>query len=349
MSKAIRVTEAFKEEARRQFEAQLANFRSASGTFSFTKSVIGDGTGKKALVLIPPKAWVKMFMLVDNFTTEVQWHCSAKRLKDGLYMIMDVVVFPQIVTNATVDVESLKYQQWMFDLPDEIYENLNCHCHSHVDMATNPSPTDIEYQQDMINDMREDGFYIFLICNRRRSVHARVYDLESNTLYENTDTTVAIYDGDFDYQAFIQEAKDVVEVKTYSTGKYKGNTGSKGTAGAKVQSLPAKTGGADLKKTNPAPSEGKASAADDEDDDDDAEVGDQQSYRGDFKVITAKGSASTGRSYADCDGCGSTNCVGCEVFERTLNEEVGYGYGAFDSGYDGYYGGLWGRHGYYWD
>lgn len=346
MSKAIRVTEEFKEEARRQFEAQLANFRSASGTFSFTKSVIGDAASKKALVLISPKAWVKMFMLVDSFTTEVQWHCSAKKLKDGVYEIMDVVVFPQIVTNATVDVESIKYQQWMFDLPDEIYDNLNCHCHSHVEMATNPSSTDIQYQQDMINDMREDGFYIFLICNRRRSVHARVYDLESNTLYENTDTTVLIYDGEFDYQGFVKDAKEVVEVKTYSTGKYKGSTGSKGFAGAKVQSLPAKTGGADLKKTSPAPSKGKASAADDEDDDNDAQVGNQQSYQGEFKVITAKGSAA--KSYADCDGCGATNCYGCEVFEAALDGEV-RGYGAFDSGYDGGYGWNWGRSNYYWD
>jgi hypothetical protein len=104
MSKPIKMTEQYMNECRMDFERALMLTKLADGKINFTKTFsIADN---KAIVYFTGEAWAKMIMLLKEFNNEVAWHGVARRGDDesrNEYIISDIVVYPQTVTGASVE------------------------------------------------------------------------------------------------------------------------------------------------------------------------------------------------------------------------------------------------------
>ena len=170
---------------------------------------------KKAKVVFTPIAWVKMNELVKEFSSEVAWHFLAKRdEQDPMKFIMyDVIVYPQQVTGATVEMDEIEYGKWLMNLDDDILNHIRGQGHSHVNLGVFASTTDLDHQNKIVSLMTpesENPFYCFVIINKKGDIHFDLYDIENNIVYEDKDVRFFVYDQNNDIVAFIDDAKQIV-------------------------------------------------------------------------------------------------------------------------------------------
>ena len=172
---------------------------------------------RKAVVLFTPLAWTKMYALVDEFPKEVQWHGIVSRLNESSFLIEDIIIFPHEATSTTVVSEQEEYEEWLNELPDSVFNACRFHGHSHVNMHVSPSPTDLKYRKDVVDNFStkpsedEDQFYIFLIVNKRREFSGQIYDLTQNALYESADLIVDVVTNGALLKEFTDKAKQIVK------------------------------------------------------------------------------------------------------------------------------------------
>lgn len=253
MSKPIKMTQQYLDECRKDFEKALSLAKLTDGKLSFTKTFTCDA--KKATVFFTPEAWAKMVMLIKEFDKEIAWHGVAARSQDESkdeYIISDIMVYPQEVTGASVEMDTEKYALWLMENDeDERFSQIHMQGHSHVNMAPSPSSVDLTHQEEILNMLGDEDFYIFMIWNKSFVSNTKIYDLKKNTLFENTDVTVKISGGTEDLEAFLQSAKKMVKPKSYvsTAGKsgysYPGyssySSPSQPTTGGPYNPLPAPT------------------------------------------------------------------------------------------------------------
>ena len=175
----------------------------------------------------------KMYYLIHECEKEIGWHGLVSRSENGFY-VEDIIVFPQEVTGATVTSDDELYPTWMLSQPDEIYNKIRFHGHSHVNMATSPSGVDDTYQEQIIQQFMsspvdENNFYIFGIFNKKGSYWLNIYDIYNNKFYETDDISYVFYQSD--EQAWAKEqikenVKEEVVVKT--SGYYSNGYGYRG-------------------------------------------------------------------------------------------------------------------------
>ena len=217
MSKIIKFTPELINEIKAEFEKALQSSRFVNGQFTFSKQF--TNTGKKASLCFTPEAYAKMTALVQAFDKEVAWHFVTERGEnENEYIIYDVMVYPQTVTAATVDMDVDGYGKWLeagLRANDERFFHMHGQGHSHVNMGVSPSSTDMDHQRKTLADLRQNGFYVFVIWNKRNEHNIWIYDLDKNTVFENADITVHI--GNSDFSGFIKEAKELVRTQTYVT------------------------------------------------------------------------------------------------------------------------------------
>ena len=120
----------------------------------------------------------------------------------------------------------------MDNADDERFENIHMQGHSHVNMAPNPSSVDLNHQEEILNMLGDDDFYIFMIWNKSLSNNIKIYDLKKNVLFEDKDITFQHEEGELD--EFIKQAKEMVKTKTYQY-----NSGYQKPAGTPYNPLPA--------------------------------------------------------------------------------------------------------------
>ena len=220
MSKIIKMTPEYLEQCRSDFERALSGLKMTDGKLSFTKSF--DIPNRKAKILFTPQAWTKMIMLVQSFEKEVAWHGVAHRSEnenDDEYIISDIVVYPQTVSGATVEMDTEEYANWLMEnSDDERFNNLRMQGHSHVRMATTPSSVDLNHQQEILELVPEDDFYIFMIWNKSLSSNNRIYDLKKNVYFEDKDISVDILFGE-SLSEFIQESTALVKERAPANKK----------------------------------------------------------------------------------------------------------------------------------
>lgn len=156
-------------------------------------AVLHNTAKAKQNVFISPTAWAKMQHLVMYTEKEIAWHCLVKRIKKDTFYIYDILVYPQEVTGTTVNTDDTKYTLWRQELPTDVVTYLKGQGHSHVNMGVNPSGTDTSYYEDIINSLRADAYYVFLILNKKGDVHCQIADKKTNTLYTNNDCIVQVY------------------------------------------------------------------------------------------------------------------------------------------------------------
>ena len=227
MAKIIRLSPDCFDDIRAAFEEVLRSAKLSDGKINFTKSF--GNIQRKATVYFTEKAWLKMQALVSNFDKEVAWHGTAYRGDDpekDEYYIGDILVYPQEVTGSTVTTDQVKYQSWLMEHDDDIFNNIRMQGHSHVNMGTTPSSVDTSLYDRILDQLDDTMFYIFMIYNKRGEKTYKIYDLAKNVLFETADVDVKIIDGEIGLSKFMADAKDKVTTKTYSSGSgYNGNYG----------------------------------------------------------------------------------------------------------------------------
>lgn len=227
MSRPIKMTQKYLDECRQDFEKALQLAKLADGKLSFTKTFTCGS--HKAVVYFTPEAWAKMVMLIKEFDKEVAWHGVASRIDAATdeYLISDILVYPQSVTGATVEMDTEEYARWIMDnIEDERFNEIHMQGHSHVNMGTTPSSVDLNHQEEILNMLGNEDFYIFMIWNKSFSSNTRIYDLKKNVMFEDTDVTVKIAGNNEDLEEFLKSAKEMVKTKTHqSTNGYGGYTG----------------------------------------------------------------------------------------------------------------------------
>lgn len=148
-----------------------------------------------AVVVFSDKAMSKMLGLVMMCQKEVAWHGSCRRLETGRYIVDDIYLYPQDVSAATVHAGDERYGNWcvqevMINL--ERAEARHFHAHSHVNMTTGPSWTDRDYQNDTIEMLPEDGFYVFMIVNKSLNCWFKIVDRIDGVYYESAGHNITI-------------------------------------------------------------------------------------------------------------------------------------------------------------
>lgn len=209
----------------KQFSEALARCKSqktplARGVFSF-QNVSYEWTNdrSRAKVILEPVAFSKICLLMYNTDKEIGWHGLISRDKDEptVFHVEDIILYPQTVTSVTVQTDDAKYGDWAINLPDEQFTKLRFHGHSHVNMGVTPSGTDLTYYSSLIKQFK-NGFYVFMIINKRMEMYCQVYDFDNNAMYETGEVDVAVGS---DFNAQLTAAKKVmVTNETYRYPSY---------------------------------------------------------------------------------------------------------------------------------
>lgn len=211
MSRPIYLNDAVKDEMAAKFREFLNTYKMSDGSVLYKENA--PKSAEKARITLSSTAWSKILLLVDHFDTEVGWHCFAQRISKGQYVISDVEVYPQKVTGVTVD-SSDKYPEWLISHSDEEISRIRCQCHSHVNMSTSPSSTDLSNNRQYLEQLGNDDFYIFMIWNKKLETDAKIYDFTDNIYYEDGDIEIFI-DEDVSIDEFLGVADEMVEKPSY--------------------------------------------------------------------------------------------------------------------------------------
>lgn len=199
------ITESF-EDLRKSFEEAFAKAKAAAtagtkladGKFEFKYPGINytwDGDKSRATVTFTAEAWARMLEYVLTTDKEIGWHGTVERGESAhTFIIRSVELFPQTVTGSTVDADLKKYPLWAMAKPNEELQKMRFHGHSHVNMGVTPSGVDMTYRKNMIGQYK-DGFYIFLIINKRLEISGQVYDFDDNILFDTADIDVTVEGG----------------------------------------------------------------------------------------------------------------------------------------------------------
>lgn len=226
MSRPIKITENEISQMKKEFLDALNTAKLADGKFTFSKTF--ESKDRKASLLFTEKAWIKQSALVDKFDKEIAWHGVARRGDDteaDEYIIDDIIVYPQEVTGATVTTDQEKYQNWLYEQEDDVFNNIRMQGHSHVNMSVTPSGVDDSIYERILGQLEDDMFYIFLIWNKKGDKTIKIYDLAKNVLFETKDVEVGIVDPVIDLDDFLEEANEQVVTKTYQPARTYGYTG----------------------------------------------------------------------------------------------------------------------------
>lgn len=215
MAKHIILTEDKIQAVLAQAEKQLRETKMAEGNLKITCT--SPDIDAEANVVFSPTAYAKMLALVMNFSDEVAWHGTVMRDGNDFY-ITDILVYPQEVTGVTVNTDQAEYEMWMMSLVDEEFNNLRFQGHSHVNMGVSPSTTDLNHQEEILEQLRDDDYYIFMIVNKKLEMFISIFDYANNIKFETEDVNVYIGSTEFNADAFIKEAESLVVKRTYSYG-----------------------------------------------------------------------------------------------------------------------------------
>lgn len=168
-----------------KLKTQLSETRTVKDKVVLTYDMAKQTLETPVLVNFTEKAWLKMYELIKQCDKEVAWHGTVSKDSAKVYTIHDVYVFPQQVTGATVTTEDEEYAEWLLTQPDDVFNTIRFHGHSHVNMGTSPSGVDLTYQNAIIQGIED--FYIFAIMNKKGEVNLTIYDIVDNAIYEGKD------------------------------------------------------------------------------------------------------------------------------------------------------------------
>ena len=177
----------------------------------------------KSLIILKPKLYItplaeaKMASITRLSKGEVAWHGYTERPSADLFIIKDILLFPQEVSSATVTSDEDAYTKWYIDHFDE-FDRIRFHGHSHVNMSVSPSSTDMTYREEMLKGMNGSGYYIFLIRNKKGEKEIQIYDYDTGAVYDEDDIEVLYQDPSVIAEAeewVVNETANYVTERTY--------------------------------------------------------------------------------------------------------------------------------------
>lgn len=202
MSKKIRILDVDKESLVQEIINALGNSKLSDGKFTFAKDF--SKLDRKAAVYMTEIAYLKIQTLVQGCDKEIAWRGTAERLDseyakeidpeapEDAYLISDIFCYPQIVTGTTVTTDDKEEMNWYASLDDDVLNNLKFQGHSHVNMGVTPSGTDRAFYDDILQTIPDDGFYIFMIWNKKGDRTIKIYDMAKNIFFDTEDCKVKI-------------------------------------------------------------------------------------------------------------------------------------------------------------
>lgn len=208
----FKITEEKHAEMMEKFSQYLKDLTMTSNSFSFSQSFADVKNKDKVFITFTMKAYIKMRDLVDRYKSEVGWFGFIDKISDLEYQITDICVYPQLVTGATVKETN---DPWDDDMPIEQIKRRHFHGHSHVDMAPNPSGTDMRHRDDQVAMVKSDSFYLFMITNKSCAWTAALFDLANNVVYNTDDILIDVDLGDGEMLSdFVDDAKKMIKTST---------------------------------------------------------------------------------------------------------------------------------------
>ena len=152
---------------------------------------------KKPTIFIRANAYLKMQELVMQSDVEISWHGLVKRdIEKNAYLIYDILVFPQVNSATSTNTDQTEYAKWvqeiMMDEDESKFDDMRMHGHSHVNMNVFSSGVDDEYQKNLITNIKDGDYYIFLILNKKHDICALLYDYNQQILFETKDLNIRV-------------------------------------------------------------------------------------------------------------------------------------------------------------
>ena len=197
-----------------------------------------DKTIKKPTVYVMADTMAKMEALVKESPVEISWHGLVKRNKEeNCYLIYDILLFPQINSASATQTDQDEYAAWLMDIMNDEdiskFDDMRMHGHSHVNMSVFSSTVDDGYQTELLANIQDGDYYIFMILNKKRDICCLVYDYEQQILFETGDVTVKTVGNDKkaitdwakrQIEDFCKKPEPVYPIRTYPwQGKTKTN------------------------------------------------------------------------------------------------------------------------------
>ena len=143
-------------------------------------------------IYITPNAYTKMRALVNKTETEIGWYGTVCKMPglNNVYIIEDILVYPQTVTGATCTQDDDKMFEFEMSLTTEQVNSKRFHGHSHVNMGVTPSGVDENFYQDILTQVTD--YFIVAITNKREEYTVRFYDIENNIMYSDVPIEVLL-------------------------------------------------------------------------------------------------------------------------------------------------------------
>lgn len=217
MPKPIVLTQDIIDQVRSEVMSQLQKAKLSDGKFSYTKTFVYSDDHSRVRVLYSPLAYAKTILLLNYSDQEIAWHGFVERLDRSTFLITDIAVYPQEVSSATVQTDQERYQRWIMNIGDDRANTMLMQGHSHVRMSPSPSGVDLRHQEQIVSQLLGNSFYIFTIWNKHLQHHTKVYDLATNTLFENDDIDVGVDFSGSGSEAFLAEIDQLVSHKDFAS------------------------------------------------------------------------------------------------------------------------------------
>jgi hypothetical protein len=182
---------------------------------------IPETAPKKLHLRYDINTWLKITALVDQCPNEIAWHGVVTRESEDSFKIVDVLVYPQSVTGATVQSIEPDYTNWLMAHDDAVFNNIRMQGHSHVNMGVTPSGVDMNQMNGILE--QEPEYYIFQIMNKRGQIWTEIHLPEFNAIYETAD--IVVYQPGFinwaqnKLKEFVQQVKPATTVHYGVTGR----------------------------------------------------------------------------------------------------------------------------------
>lgn len=189
----IKITDTLKEDVLQAFQKYLNTTRLSQNKINFNLDITDVNEDlPRPQVIFTKEAYIKMNTLIEENTTEVGWHGTVIR-EGNTFTIMDILVYPQQVTGATVTTDEVEYGNWLhLQLLDEQINTLRFHGHSHVNFGVTPSGVDTTWYDQLLQTLSDEDYYITLIKNKKGDVFIELYDLKTNIIYETKDIDIIV-------------------------------------------------------------------------------------------------------------------------------------------------------------
>lgn len=151
-------------------------------------------TNITAKVFFTPLAYTKILKLTSKADKEIGFHGIVERIQDSqMYLIKDIILYPQQVTSVTVETDDKEYGEWLHKKLDiETLKACRFHGHSHVNMGVTPSGTDLNWYNEILQGLKNNDYYIFFIINKSNNMFINIYDLKNNIILEKDDITIDV-------------------------------------------------------------------------------------------------------------------------------------------------------------